>query len=142
MVSSVIHVDIVFGSWSDQAYAQTGNQSFMFATLVDTNYEFLGYDSESLIEATVSAGTDGSVGSYVYDSIYNCYPNGEIGWSAWCGGPGTCNPAISQVSSAMCKGEPVNIPGSPDNGGDPGDGDGGLVPDPPFNGPPRRFKRW
>ncbi|KAK3319051.1 hypothetical protein B0H66DRAFT_603605 [Apodospora peruviana] len=66
-----------------------------------------GYSNEDLAWATEDAGQDSSVGTYIYDSIYNCYPNGEVVWSAWCGGGGQCNKAPSSNAHATCKGEPV-----------------------------------
>lgn len=95
-----------------------------------------GYDQESLSEAATYAGQNAGVGTYVYDSIYNCYPDGEVGWSAWCGGAGQCQPPVNKVSHALCKGEPVETGASPPVGGGAGagSGNGGIVYDPPIGG--------
>lgn len=86
-----------------------------------------------LSRATSDANQDASKGTIVFDSIYNCFENGIVEWSAWCGGAGECNPSPNSESHAMCLGEPVDT-GSPppvwdggDDGGDGGDGgyDGG-----------------
>lgn len=95
----------------------------------------LGYDQETLSEATTYAGQDAGVGTYVYDSIYNCYPDGEVGWSAWCGGAGQCEPPVNKLSHALCRGEPVDTGASPptEGGSDQGGSDdGGIVYDPPI----------
>lgn len=94
-----------------------------------------GYDQETLSEATTYAGQDAGVGTYVYDSIYNCYPDGEVGWSAWCGGAGQCQPPVNKASHALCRGEPVDTGASPPTDGGAGEGgsdDGGIVYDPPI----------
>ncbi|KAB5566956.1 hypothetical protein GE09DRAFT_1219204 [Coniochaeta sp. 2T2.1] len=94
-----------------------------------------GYDQETLSEATTYAGQNAGVGTYVYDSIYNCYPDGEVGWSAWCGGAGQCEPPVNKVSHALCRGEPVDTGTSPpvDGGSEEGGwDDGGIVFDPPI----------
>ncbi|KAB5584726.1 hypothetical protein GE09DRAFT_1209375 [Coniochaeta sp. 2T2.1] len=94
-----------------------------------------GYEQETLSEATAYAGQNAAVGTYVYDSIYNCYPDGEVGWSAWCGGAGQCEPPVNKLSQALCRGEPVDTGASaPVDGGSEGGGwdDGGVVLDPPI----------
>ncbi|KAL1876872.1 hypothetical protein VTK73DRAFT_9102 [Phialemonium thermophilum] len=96
-----------------------------------------GYDSQTLSEATSFAGQDATVGTYIYDSIYNCFADGEIGWSAWCGGAGKCNPAPNSHSHAMCSGEPVDT-GSEGDGGGSSEGDeggGGEDGDVPWDDP-------
>ncbi|OIW25946.1 hypothetical protein CONLIGDRAFT_672870 [Coniochaeta ligniaria NRRL 30616] len=94
-----------------------------------------GYDQDTLSEATTYAGQDAGVGTYVYDSIYNCYPDGEVGWSAWCGGAGQCEPPVNKISHALCRGEPVDTGASPPTDGGSNEGgsdDGGIVWDPPI----------
>jgi hypothetical protein len=67
-----------------------------------------GYDNEILTTATTDANQDAKQGTVVYDAIYNCYPDGEIVWSVWCGGGGTCDKQASKSAHALCKGEPVD----------------------------------
>ncbi|KAK0644042.1 hypothetical protein B0T16DRAFT_494946 [Cercophora newfieldiana] len=80
-----------------------------------------GYDNEYLAFATNDANQDTGSGTIIYDSIYNCYPNGEVVWSVWCGGGGTCDKQASASSHAYCKGEPVDTGREPprfDEGGE------------------------
>ncbi|KAK3390110.1 hypothetical protein B0H63DRAFT_464803 [Podospora didyma] len=72
-----------------------------------------GYDNEYLAEVTTAANQNAGQGTIIYDSIYNCYPDGEIVWSAWCGGGGKCDKAVSNNAHALCKGEPVDTGRAP-----------------------------
>ena len=58
------------------------------------------------------------MGTFLYDSIYNCYPGGEIVWSVWCGGGGQCDKAASAKSHSYCKGDPVYTGSGPWEGWD------------------------
>jgi hypothetical protein len=66
-----------------------------------------GYDNEFLSAATGAANQDVGSGTIIFDSIYNCYPNGDVVWSVWCGGGGKCDKQAGTNSHAYCKGEPV-----------------------------------
>ncbi|KAK0616493.1 hypothetical protein B0T14DRAFT_497727 [Immersiella caudata] len=66
-----------------------------------------GYDNEFLSAATGAANQDVGSGTVIFDSIYNCYPNGDVVWSVWCGGGGKCDKQAGASSHAYCKGEPV-----------------------------------
>ncbi|KAK0712501.1 hypothetical protein B0T26DRAFT_676952 [Lasiosphaeria miniovina] len=77
---------------------------------LQSNY---GYDNEILADATGAANQNVGSGTVIYDSIYNCYPDGEIVWSVWCGGGGSCDKAASPNSQALCKGEPVDTGRAP-----------------------------
>jgi len=72
-----------------------------------------GYDNEYLEFATNDANQDTKTGTIVFDSIYNCYPNGEIVWSVWCGGGGKCDKQSTAGTHALCKGEPVDTGRAP-----------------------------
>ncbi|KAK5654680.1 hypothetical protein OQA88_7004 [Cercophora sp. LCS_1] len=67
-----------------------------------------GYDNEILADATHAANQDAGSGTIIYDSIYNCYPDGEVVWSVWCGGGGLCDKAVTNTAHSLCKGEPVD----------------------------------
>lgn len=81
-----------------------------------------GYDNEILADATYEANQDPGSGTVIYDSIYNCYDDGFVVWSAWCGGGGLCDKQKSPSAHALCKGEPVDTgrppPDFPEGGED------------------------
>jgi len=94
-----------------------------------------------LSDATYAANQDPGQGTIVFDSIYNCYPDGFVVWSAWCGGGGLCDKQKSSNAHALCKGEPVDTgrppPEFPDEGGQWEDepsqgGDPGTWPEDPY----------
>ncbi|KAK1755521.1 hypothetical protein QBC47DRAFT_401692 [Echria macrotheca] len=92
-----------------------------------------GYENEVLSDATYAANQDPGKGTIVFDSIYNCYPDGEIVWSAWCGGGGLCDKAVSPSAPALCKGEPVDTGRAPPTFPDEGETDPGADQGEPYN---------
>ena len=81
-----------------------------------------GYEVSELQSAVADAGEDPAI---AWDSVYACHRGGEIEWSYYCGGAGTCNAGIAHETDALCN---ENSPDTGDEGdwdeGDDGEWDG------------------